>query len=294
MRCLIVGGDGMLGHQLLQSWQARHDVRVTLRNPLSHYRSFGLFRTDNAFDGVDVQDTGRLLKVLTDFRPQAVVNAAGIIKQRPAAHDHLASLEVNALFPHRLRMLCDAIGARMVHLSTDCVFNGRRGGYREQDPADAEDLYGLSKYLGEVADSPCVTLRTSIIGLELKTKSSLIEWFLAQRGVVKGFTRAIYTGFTTAEMARVIERVVVDQPELYGVWQVASDPISKHELLCKLSNYLGRHDVLIEPNEGFACDRRLDGTAFAHQTGYRAPTWDAMLKELAEQIQGKGVYHAAA
>lgn len=294
MRCLIIGGDGMLGHQLLKSWRDRHEVRVTLRGGLSQYLAYGLFTPENAYDNVEVRDTDRLLEVLTDFRPDAVVNAAGVIKQRSAAKAALPSMEINAVFPHRLRLLCQAISARLVHISTDCVFNGRRGQYGEHDPADAEDLYGLSKYLGEVTEAPAITLRSSIIGLELKGKKSLIEWFLAQRGTVRGFTRAIYTGITTAEMARVIERVLVEHPELDGVWQVASEPITKHDLLCQLSALLGRRDVTIQPDGAFACDRSLSGDAFSRRTGYTPPSWEQMLRELSKEIQQRRNYRAAA
>lgn len=294
MRCLVLGGDGMLGHQLLKSWSGRHEVRVTVRGPLASYARYGLFRPENTYANINVQEQDRVLQVLADFRPDAIVNCVGIIKQRSAAKESIPSLEVNSLWPHRLRLICAAAGIRLVHLSTDCVFNGKRGMYRQTDPADAEDLYGLSKYLGEVADAPAITIRSSIIGLELSRKQSLIEWFLAQRGTIRGFTRAIYSGVTTAEMSRVIEYALTRETDLHGVWQVASPVISKHELLCKLSALLGRRDVMIIPDHSFHCDRSLDGTDFAKRTGYLVPDWDSMLEELAAEIQGRGILHEAA
>jgi dTDP-4-dehydrorhamnose reductase len=241
-----------------------------------------------------VRDTGELKRIMKKFRPEAVVNAVGVIKQQPAAKDALPCLEINAVFPHRLRLLCQEAGARLLHLSTDCVFNGRRGGYTEEDRPDAEDLYGQSKLLGEVAEYPAVTLRSSIIGLELTRKKSLIEWFLAQKGRVRGYTRAIYSGLTTCEMARVMEMVLLDHPHLTGVWHVASQPISKFELLAKLGRLLGRTEVELVPDEEFHSDRSLCGEAFARQTGYHAPAWDAMLAEVAGQITMEGQSHAAA
>jgi len=284
----------MLGHQLLKSWQGRHDVRVTVRGALAAYARHGLFHSGNTYPHVDACDTDRVLEVLGDFRPDAVINCVGIIKQRSAAKESIPSLEVNALLPHRLRLVCAAAGARLVHLSTDCVFNGRRGMYRQTDPADAEDLYGLSKYLGEVSEAPGITIRSSIIGLELSRKQSLIEWFLAQRGAIRGFTRAIYSGVTTAEMARVIEHILIHEPELHGLWQVASAPINKHDLLCLLASRLNRTDISITPDHTFQCDRSLDGSDFTRRTGYRVPDWSQMLDELAEQIQGRGALHEAA
>ncbi len=284
----------MLGHQLLKSWQQRHEVCVTLRGSLSAYSQYGLFHPDNSFANVDACDTERVLEVMGEFRPEAVVNCVGVIKQRSAAKQSLPSITINSLLPHRLKLICAAAGARLVHLSTDCVFNGRRGNYRQSDHADAEDLYGLSKYLGEVGEAPGITIRSSIIGLELSRKQSLLEWFLAQRGTIKGFTNAIYSGVTTAEMARVIEYVLTAEPDLHGVWQVASEPINKYELLCRLSAVLGRRDVSIVPDETFHCDRSLDGSDFAARTGYRVSDWDRMLQELADQIQGRGTLHEAA
>ena len=294
MRCLIVGGDGMLGHQLLKSWQGRHAVRVTLRGPLASYAQYGLFNSHNAYDLVDAGNLPRLRQVLKDFQPEAVINAVGLIKQQPAAQETLPALEINAVFPHRLRLLCQDVGARLIHVSTDCVFSGQRGNYTQRDPPDAEDLYGISKFLGEVSEYPALTLRSSIIGLELSRKKSLVEWFLSQRGRVKGYTHAIYTGMTTCEMSRVMEMVLLEQPRLSGVWQVASQPISKYELLSTLAQHLGRRDLEIIPDDSYRCDRSLCGAAFSRQTGYKAPSWQKMLGELASQITTEGRHHAAA
>jgi dTDP-4-dehydrorhamnose reductase len=294
MRCLVLGGDGMLGHQLLQSWSARHEVFVTLRGQLASSGEFGLFTEQNTIDSVDVRDERRLREVLETVRPQAVVNAVGVVKQRPSAKQSSLVMEVNALFPHRLCSLCEVFGARMVHISTDCVFNGKRGMYTEQDTPNALDLYGTSKALGEVTAAGCVTIRSSIIGLELKNKQSLIEWFLAQQGTIQGFSGALYSGLTTLEMARVIESVLLDHPGLTGIWHATSAPISKFDLLTKLAAHMGRTDIRIEPNSEFCCDRSLSGEAFTGITGYRAPDWDSMLAELAEQIKTRGTYNAAA
>lgn len=284
MRVLILGGDGMLGHQLLRSLAGEHEVRVTLRREDADYRGCGLFAAGNAFFGIDLRDHDRLADVIGRFRPQAVVNAAGVVKQRPEAKDALASIEVNALLPHRLARLCAATGARLVQVSTDCVFSGRQGSYRETDPPDPEDLYGRTKLLGEL-EAPALTLRSSIIGLELGRRQGLVEWFLASRGAVKGFRRAVYSGLTTAEMARVIGRLLVRHPDLSGLFQVASAPIDKYSLLSQLARALGRDDVRIEPDDEVVCDRSLSGEAFRAATGYVAPAWDEMLGELAAAIR---------
>ena len=293
MRILILGGDGMLGHRLLMHLQDRHETKVTLRRELAANERYGLFTLENSYWSVEAKDTERLLEVMGDFRPEAVVNAVGIVKQRGAAKEAIPSLEINALLPHRLALLCRAVGARLVHLSTDCVFSGRKGNYTEGDVADAEDLYGRTKLLGEVTDAGCITLRTSIIGLELSRRTGLIEWFLAQRGEIRGFTKAIYTGLTTAEMSHVIERVLVEHPHLSGVWQVASEPINKYDLLVRFSEVLGRDDVRIVPDDTVSIDRSLLPVAFERATGYSAPGWNEMLKELGAEVrqrQGEKVW----
>lgn len=279
MRILILGGDGMLGHQLLRYLKPRHDVKVTLRQDLAAYRQYGLFDEDNSFAGIDIRSLERLLEVVADFRPEALINAVGIVKQRLDAKESIPSLEINALLPHRLVVLCKGIGARLIHLSTDCVFSGEKGSYQESDPSDAVDLYGKTKYLGEVHEASCLTLRTSIIGRELSRHTSLLDWFLAQTGTVKGFTKAIYTGFTTLEMSRIIEKMLMEHPDAYGIYQVSSDPINKYELLLLIREKLGL-DIEIVPDDVFCCDRSLDSSRFRSEFNYIPPAWSEMIEEL--------------
>ncbi|MHB8058193.1 MAG: dTDP-4-dehydrorhamnose reductase family protein [Desulfuromonadaceae bacterium] len=279
MRILILGGDGMLGHQLLKYLQPRHQVKVTLRQDFGTYATYGLFSNKNTYDAIDIRSLERLVEVMADFRPEAVINAVGIVKQRPDAKESIPSLEINALLPHRLALLCKGIGARLIHLSTDCVFSGKKGEYMENDPSDAEDLYGKTKYLGEVHEANSLTLRTSIIGRELSRHTSLLDWFLSQTGTVMGFTKAIYTGFTTQEMSRIIEKMLLEYPKASGVYQVSSDPINKYELLLLIREKLGL-SIEIVPDDVFCCDRSLDSTRFRTDFNYTPPSWPVMIEEL--------------
>jgi dTDP-4-dehydrorhamnose reductase len=279
MRILILGGDGMMGHQLLAVLKERHDVKVTLRQPLQSYASFGIFDEANAFDNIDVRSLERLTEVMASFRPDAVVNCVGIVKQRATSKDAIPSLEINALLPHRLAVLCRMAGARLIHMSTDCVFSGRGGTYAENHPSDAEDLYGRSKYLGEVSESHCLTLRTSIIGHELSRKTSLLEWVLAQKGTVKGFRRAIFSGFTTLELSRIIERLLVSFPAASGLYQVSSDPIDKYALVQLIKTHL-HPGIEVVPDDALVIDRSLDSSRFRADFGYTPPAWPEMIKEL--------------
>ncbi|HZM06652.1 MAG TPA: SDR family oxidoreductase [Candidatus Saccharimonadales bacterium] len=285
MRILILGGAGMLGHQLWRRLHHDHEVWVTLRKPLSHYSSFGLFEPDRTLSGVDVTNAEALNGALRTARPEAVVNCVGIIKQLKEATIPLLSLTVNSMLPHQLAQACSAAGARLIHISTDCVFSGRKGNYTEEDLSDAEDLYGRTKFLGEVHEPHCITLRTSIIGRELETRSGLIEWFLSQRGKkIKGFRRAIYTGFTTYELARVIEGLLVKHPGVGGLWQVSSDPINKYDLL-ELAKSAFEWEGEIVPDDTFVCDRSLNSSKFRQKTGYQPPSWNAMIRELANKTK---------
>jgi dTDP-4-dehydrorhamnose reductase len=284
MRILIFGGDGMLGHQLLKHLSKDYEVKVTVRQDLATYTDHGLFNHENTYAGIDVRITHRLIEVMADFNPEAVINAVGVIKQRSTAKESIPSIEINALFPQRLAVLCQAAGARMIHLSTDCVFSGHKGMYSEEDIPDAVDLYGRSKLLGEVDAAHCFTLRTSMIGRELSRKKSLLEWFLAQEGRIKGFKRAVFSGFTTIELSRIIEVLLRKYPDAHGVYHVSAEPISKFDLLAIIKERLNL-SVTIESDTAFVCDRSLDSTRFRREFGYQPPSWDAMLDELCEEIQ---------
>jgi len=284
MRILILGGDGMLGHQVFKSLSSRHDVRVTLRQSLSAYKDFNLFNAENAYEGIEVGSMDRLIDVLGEFQPEAVVNAVGIVKQRSTAKESIPSLEINSLFPHRLSGLCRALSIRMVHMSTDCVFSGSRGNYQETDGSDAEDLYGRTKYLGEVYDSHCVTLRTSVIGRELSRSQGLLEWFLSQRGSVQGFKNALFNGFTTLELSRIIEKILMEYPEKGGLYHVSSDPISKFDLLTLIKRKMGLRIEIISTEEP-RLDRSLDSTRFRTEFNYTPPTWEEMIGELSMNLK---------
>ena len=284
MRILILGGDGMLGHRLLRQFAPHHETRVTLRQPLEAYRGYGLFDRTNTFDEIDARDPAAIPKVLGDFKPEAVVNAVGVIKQRPDSKDGVLSIEVNSLFPHFLTRLCEAHGSRLLHVSTDCVFSGGKGNYAESDHPDPAEIYGFSKLLGEVRSPGALTIRTSMIGTELTRKTGLVEWFLSQRGkMIKGYRKAIFSGFTTAELVRIIEHLLTAYPKAVGLYHVSAAPISKFDLLSRLNHRLSL-DIRIEPDDTVVVDRSLDSQRFRRDFDYTPPSWDSMLDELAAEI----------
>lgn len=280
-RVLILGGAGMLGHKLAQHFRDRFETFVTTRASRSSYERFDLAPPERLLTGVDANDFDSVVRAVAAARPDVVVNAVGIIKQQPAARDPIVSLSVNSLFPHRLAALCSAAGARLVHVSTDCVFSGRRGGYREADAPDAEDLYGRSKLLGEVDAPGALTLRTSIIGRELQSAYGLVEWFLSQAGGrVQGYTRAVFSGLPTLALARLVAEVIERHPDLHGLYHVSADPIDKCSLLRLLRDAYGV-EVEIEPSDGVEIDRSLDSSRFRSLTGYSPRPWPELVAEMA-------------
>ncbi|HYF08775.1 MAG TPA: SDR family oxidoreductase [Acetobacteraceae bacterium] len=281
-RVLVLGAGGMLGTALVRELaQAGVVVIAAARRPLA-----GLPAGVTQAAPGDLRDAAALSRLVAEAAPDVVVNAAGLIKQRPEAEDPAAAIETNALLPHRLAALCAARDARLIHVSTDCVFSGstegRRGpaGYRETDPPDPTDLYGRSKLLGETTGPHCLTLRMSLIGREAAgTRHGLVEWFLAAPGPVRGYARALFSGLTTPVAARLVLSILRDYPRLHGLWHAAAEPISKLDLLRAMRDR-AKPGLGIEAVDGPAIDRRLDGTALHAATGWSAPAWEAMLDEL--------------
>jgi dTDP-4-dehydrorhamnose reductase len=281
MRVLILGAAGMLGHKLCQTYRSRYDTWATVRKSSSNYVEYDLLPADHLIGGVDAFNIQTVINAMAIIRPDVVINCIGIIKQLKEAKSPITSITINSLFPHQLHTLCQASGARLIHISTDCVFAGHIGMYTEDDIADAEDLYGRSKYLGEVSGKGGLTLRSSIIGRELSTSSGLIEWFLSNDcGSVKGFRKAIYSGFTTQAMATIIADMIDNHPELSGMYQVSSKPINKYDLLVKVRDAFDAN-IEIEPYDDFILDRSLDSSLFRSKTSFTPPAWDAMLHEMA-------------
>ena len=287
MRVLVLGATGMLGHKLVQIIGAEFETVAAIRSPGSFPQAI---RAAGVVAGMEASDPKSLVRILDRVQPDAVLNAAGVVKQVMHGAERSDAIAVNALFPNRLAELCADRGIRLVHYSTDCVFSGgrdsRRGpdGYREVDPADARDLYGLGKLLGEPEAGFHLVLRTSIVGRELRGRVGLVEWFLSQANArtatpVHGFTNALFTGLTTLELARLTLRILAEHRALSGLWHVAGQPISKHDLLALVKQTYGL-SVAIVPDDSFHCDRRLDGSRFSQATQWRSPDWPTLISQM--------------
>lgn len=281
VRVLILGVTGMLGSAVFRVFSADENYQTwgTLR------RAVGLPNSPQQSDeyllrGVDVLDQDALTAVFSKVRPDVVINCVGLIKHLADANDPLIALPINSLLPHRLARLCELSASRLIHVSTDCVFSGRKGGYLESDISDAEDLYGKSKYIGELHDVPhAVTLRTSIIGHELGTNHALIDWFLCQQGSVRGFTKAVFSGLPTVELARVMKDFVVPDAALNGLYHVAAEPITKFDLLRLVASEYGMK-IDIRPDDTLIVDRSLNGERFRLATGYLSASWPELVRRM--------------
>jgi dTDP-4-dehydrorhamnose reductase len=278
MKVLVVGASGMLGNAMVRVLNEKKDWEIhgTLRSNdaarfFSHEIAARLTR------GVDVENHDALVRLFAQIRPDVVINCIGLIKQLADAGDPLQAIPINSLLPHRLAKLCELAGARLVHMSTDCVFSGKKGNYTEADPSDADDLYGKSKYLGEVDLPHAITLRTSIIGHELQGAHSLIGWFLSQENQCKGYTKAIYSGLPAVVLAQIVRDVIIPHTELSGIYHVASKAISKHDLLHLVAEIYGKQ-IRIIPDDSVQIDRSLNPEKFRKATGYVAPEWKDMIE----------------
>lgn len=285
MKVLILGVTGMLGHKLYQVLGDSFDVIGTIRSNYSNVAGYGIFDKDRIIPHVDALDISVVKKVIEETRPQVIVNAVGVVKMLEEKVGIQNCIILNALFPHQLYEICRNHGIRLVHVSTDCVFSGRKGNYSEDDPADAEDGYGKAKYLGEVNEPGALTIRTSIIGRELTGANGLLEWFLSNRGSkVDGYSKAIFSGFPTLHFSGIVADIIANQPDLSGIYHISAEPISKYRLLTLINEVAGLN-IKINEDFDYQCDRSLDSTKYREKTGFIPLSWRQMVEELADDMK---------
>lgn len=275
----------MLGHKLVQVFKSQFETCATFHGNFEKYRGIDVFEGVRVVENIEAEDFASVERTIAEIGPDVIVNAIGVTKHVPDVENVIKTITINSLLPHELAQLAAEQDARLICIGTDCVFTGAKGNYVETDPADASDLYGKTKNLGEVVDGNCVTLRTSIIGRELFTRNSLVEWFLSNRGGrVKGFTKAIFTGFPTVVLAEILADVIANQPSLRGLYHVSSDRINKFDLL-QLINSEMNVGVEIETDDQLAIDRSLDSTRFRRETGLAPHSWPEMIKRMANDAK---------
>lgn len=290
-RILILGVTGMLGHTLFKKMNKNKDFEVfgTTRSKSGIQDYFSSEELVRIRDGVDADNFETVIRAIASIQPTIIINCIGIIKQLPISKDPLTAITVNAQLPHRLSLVTRTANARLIHISTDCVFDGKKGNYTEEDLSNAEDLYGKTKYLGEVYYSHCITLRTSIIGHELKTNFSLVDWFMSQENEINGFTKAIYSGFPTIEIENIISNYVIPNKGISGLYHLSSDAISKYDLL-NIIKKVYKKDIKINKFDDFKLDRSMNSDKFKKLTGYNAPSWEQLVENMYDHVMSDDCY----
>ena len=278
---MILGVNGMLGNNLFKYFHDKSLIKVigVLRKKSNLPLSYKYSKSKNIYEYNFIYDDQDMNKLLNDFQPKVIVNCAGIVKQHPNIKNPIDTILINSVFPHKLSKICNFRKIKLIHISTDCVFSGKKGLYEERDFADSDDLYGRSKFLGEVVTEDALTLRTSYIGEELITQRGLLSWFLSQKETVNGFSKAIYSGLTTLELARVLENFVLPNLKLKGLYHLSSDPIDKFSLLNIINSVYKKNKTIIKDSD-YKINRSLDSSKFRSETGYQPLEWDQAIKNM--------------
>ena len=277
---IILGCSGMLGYKLFKFLSIQPDINVygTLRDKKS-LKFFNKKEINTIFTDIDAEEIESFTGLFKELNPDFVVNCIGIIKQRNIKNEILTMIPINSLFPHKIREICNFYNTKLIQISTDCVFSGLKGNYKENDIADARDLYGISKKLGELNDNNSLTIRTSIIGEEIQNKKSLLEWFLSQSKTVYGFKKAIFSGLTTLEFSKIIYHIILRNPDLNGLFHISSSKIDKYTLLNKIAKKYKKNIKILESNK-YVIDRSLNSSLFQKTVGYIPKDWDNMIDEM--------------
>jgi dTDP-4-dehydrorhamnose reductase len=282
MRILILGVSGLIGHKLLQELSLDFEVFGTLRRNKIEYGDLALFDGENIIENIDILDFESLTKVFRAINPEVILNCIGITKRKIDINYPALAISINAYFPHKLASWAKEYQKRVIHFSTDCVFDGKIGNYNEESLTTAEDIYGRTKALGEINYNHTLTIRSSFIGQELFNKTELLDWFLAQNGKkIYGFKNTFYSGVSTIFMAQLVKNIILNFPELSGVYQLAPEkPISKFDLL-NIAKYAFNVNVEIMPDEANIHRPTLDASKLKNKINLVVPSWHKMMNELA-------------
>tara|TARA_B100001057_G_C22770684_1_gene919463 strand:- start:91 stop:957 length:867 start_codon:yes stop_codon:yes gene_type:complete len=280
MKILILGASGMLGSAItnilseMQNWTILGTVRSNNSKNL-----FNPKIAQNLIKINDLTNTENLIKVLHKAKPDIVINCISLDRELLKKGNPIKMISTYSLLPHQLSKVCKEIRARLIQISTDGVFSGKKGNYKEDDIKDSQDIYGASKYLGELNDEHTITIRTSIIGHELSGKNGLVEWFLSQKTKCECFECAIFTGFPTVVLAEIIRDIIIPNKKLKGIYHIASKPITKCKLLALIAKEYGLKINLII-NKKIKIDRSLNADRFKKATGYVSPNWKNLIKSM--------------
>jgi len=282
MKIIVLGANGLIGNEIFRflSHNSKWGIYGTLRNAEDGLM-FPTSLKENLLHSPNLVNDNELTNFLKSLKPDVIINAVGITKHKLESEDILEIIPINSIFPHRLAKICDSLSIRLIHISTDCVFSGNKGNYLESDLTDAIDIYGKSKALGELKTNNALTLRTSTIGYELNSTFGLLNWFLSQKDMCKGYSKAIFSGFPASYFAFILQHYVIPNDNLRGLYNLASEPISKFDLLKNIA-YIYGLDIRIEKDDSFVIDRSLNADLFNKLTGFVPPKWHELIKFMYE------------
>ena len=284
-KIMILGSNGMLGSTFLKYLSKKKNYKIIC---ISRKRDKSLnqfnqkkFKRKIEFKYFDILNKKKLIQVLKLYKPNYLLNCIGVVKKLVNKKNIRNTYFINSILPHILSSLSSKFKFKLVHFSTDCVFDGKKGNYSEKDICNAKDDYGISKFIGEIYFSNSITIRTSIIGHENgNNQRGLLEWFLNQKKIVKGYKNAIFSGFPTIEIAEIVENYIIKRKIVSeGLYNIASKPISKYDLLRKISK-IYKKKVEIKPNFSVRVDRTLCGKKFCKATKYKLPNWDKLILKM--------------
>lgn len=284
MKVLIIGATGMLGNSLFSNLSDNFELDVygTVRN-IEGKEAFFTNTSDKLFKGVEVNNIASVEEVIANLKPNVVINCIGLIKQHGISKQHVDAISINSLLPHQIARICDRYNAKFIHFSTDCIFSGEKGNYLESDMPDAQDLYGKSKCLGEVDYAPHLTLRTSIIGHELTSSVSLVDWFLSQNGMTKGFSKAVFSGLPTCVIAKILAKnilpIISSTNELTGLYHLSVEPIDKYSLLQLVASIYSK-DIEIVASTELTIDRSLNSDRLRKVMNLQVPSWESLITDM--------------
>lgn len=285
-KILILGITGMLGHQMWRVLRRtldsqRFQIYGTVRGTVLALQRFDIFNTDGVIENVNASHFSELQKCLSDLQPDYVINCIGLTLRKKDLADIEKCYQINSVLPQLLGQWCELNHAKLIHFSTDCVFDGQKGShYYETDLPTAQDHYGRSKFLGEVRTGKNLTFRLSIVGRELENKTEFLEWIFSQKNqTVSGFDQVMYSGLTTNFVAQEVCRVILKFPELSGLHQISSESLSKFAIINKVNQkfYL---NIQVNKKSDYVSNKSLDCSAYSKQTGFKSPTWDELIDDL--------------
>ena len=280
-KILVIGASGLIGNAIFhECLNFKYDVYGTIKRKNKKY--FFKKNSNKIFSNIRIENDKEIVKIIKKIKPNIVINCAAVVKKYIDLYSIKKIFEINSKFPKKLEHLTSMYNFKLIHISTDCVFDGKHGNYSEDDIPNPQDIYGLSKYFGEVKSDNCLTIRTSVIGPELKKSQGLYEWFMKQNGKIKGYKKFIFSGLTSFELSKIIISNLSNF-KLGSIVHISSKPINKFELLKKFKKTFSKKDLVIKECNKIKINRSLISN-FQKKNNIKISSWNKMLSDMKTKI----------